>query len=226
MNDRVPIRCSQLSAFDPSNWNDVRAAFAQAVELPLMQSWQALPNDRFQPGLVRAGWNADALWVLAELDDRAITGSESGFNTPAFLTGDAFEIFVRPAGQAAYCEFHVTPFNGQLQLRYPDAASVELVRKGVAEGIADPFAPFKVERELFESWTNIDSERTRWDVLARIPFASMTEAQGVTMPSRLDASFCRYDYTPGIRELVISSTSPHRAPNFHCQEEWAELVLV
>jgi hypothetical protein len=226
MDERSHILCAQLASFAPVRWKSVRAAFSGAAPCELAQAWRASPEERFQPGCVRAGWQEDAIWIFAELADAAIVSHENQFNEPAFLTGDVFEIFLRPAGQAAYCEFHVTPHNGRMQLRYPDGVAVEEVRRAIEAGAPDPFAPFKVTRELFQSWTHIDEAAQHWEVLARIPLRSLVEAEGDEIPMRFDCSFCRYDYAPGIPEPVISSSSPHREPNFHRQGEWAELCLV
>jgi hypothetical protein len=35
--------------------------------------------------------------------------------------------------------------------------------------------------------------------------------------------FSRYDYTRGMGEPVLSSTSPHRRLDFHRQHEWGTL---
>ena len=246
MSDRISILCTQLPLFAPARWEAVRAAFAGVPSSELVQAWRGATEERFQPGCVRAGWEEDAIWVFAELSDAAIMSVANGFNEPAFLTGDVFEIFLRPQGQAPYFEFHVTPFNGRLQLRYPDAASVDRVRQGIAAGESDPFKPFKVTAELFQSWTRIEERAHRWEALVRIPVESVAEGLGPPatrasrassraretrraggdIPVRFDCSFCRYDYTPGIASPVISSSSPHREPNFHRSEEWAELTLV
>jgi hypothetical protein len=102
-----------------------------------------------------------------------------------------------PAGEKAYYEFHVTPSNSVLQLRFEgDGESKSLEDQMVAE-------------PLFISETSLTHEG--WSVVARIPLDGLFPT---THPEWL-LSFGRYDYTVGQAKPVISSTSPHAICNFH-----------
>jgi hypothetical protein len=60
----------------------------------------------------------DDLAIRAELHDVHVMTDVFQFNFPAFKQCDAFEIFLGPANDNAYYEFHVTPSNSVLQLRF------------------------------------------------------------------------------------------------------------
>jgi hypothetical protein len=120
---------------------------------------------------------------------------------------DAFEIFLGPADEKAYYEFHVTPSNSVLQLRFD------------GEGEAKSLEERMVARPLFNSETSLSSEGLT--VFARIPLDGLFPT---THPEWL-LSFGRYDYTPGQTKPVISATSPHLVCNFHRREEWRRVRL-
>jgi len=129
------------------------------------------------------------------------------FNYPAFTKCDAFEIFLGPADEDAYYEFHVTPSNSVLQLHFDGANPRPLKERMVAQA-------------LFTSETSRTPEG--WHLLARIPLKGLFPT---SHPEWL-LSFGRYDHTPGRLKPVISSTSPHTVCNFHRKEEWRRVRLV
>ena len=218
-----PVRLLDLPLFAPGNLDAVRSAFVLSERLPLLQAWRESPEEGFRPGTVRVGTRGGALWILAELADDDIFNPVTAFNDPAFLKGDAFEMFFAPEGQSSYREFHVTPANARLQLRFP--------RPGAARELpcdaGDPLGPFKVAEPLFESWT--DAGAGRWSVLARVPLASIGEKENASPQRRggavIRCSFCRYDWTRGVDRPVLSSTSPHPVCDFHRIAEWGALLL-
>jgi hypothetical protein len=217
------IRLPTLSAFGPGDEAAARCAFAAALPLALRQAWRAKPEEGFQPASVRVGVRDSALWILAELADRDIVDPPAAFNDPAFLKGDAFEMFFAPEGQPASFEFHITPGNVRLQLRFPQPGAA----RAAPRDAKDPLAPFKVEEPLFESWTTIAEER--WSVLARVPLLSIVEKKN-PFPAMgggavIRSSFCRYDWTRGRDQPVLSSTSPHPVCDFHRIEEWRPLAV-
>ncbi|HPQ80905.1 MAG TPA: hypothetical protein PLZ86_04195 [bacterium] len=204
-----------ISRFDSEDHHSVREAFAATPEIHLGQFWLQNAEERFMPGAVRLGAMGGALFVFAELVDEEIVSFPAKFNEPAFKSGDAFEMFFSPEGQNAYYEFHVTPSNSLLQLRFPHpGAAREMALLG-----RDPLSPYKVREPLFKSRTYVDREGGRWSVLAEIPFASVFERIGEGA-SRLRASFCRYDWALGFKRPVLSSSSPHAVCDFHRIEEW------
>lgn len=183
------------------------------------QAWRKTTHPAFRSATARAGQRSGALWILAELEDADIFNPEARFNQPFYLSGDVFEVFLRPETQDAYSEFHVGPANQRFQLKIP-SAKVFLDKCEEPE----PWRNWVIAEPLFESWTWIEPQLERWFVLARIPFASISQAT-VQPGARWFYSFSRYDYTRGQPDPVHSSTSPHRELSFHRQQEWGELVF-
>lgn len=166
------------------------------------QHWNAQAEAEFAPGRVSLGRRDSDLLVFADLEDRHVMADEFPLNHPAFLTCDAFEIFLGSMADTFYHEFHITPSNSLLQLRFDTA--------GTRRDLKD----HAVEAPLFSSRTW--STGNGWRVLARIPLVPLTGS--IDAPLRL--SFGRYDHTPGLASPVLSSTSPHKITNFHRLEEW------
>jgi hypothetical protein len=160
------------------------------------------------------------LLVLAELTDADVFTGMTSLNQKAWLLGDTFEIFLRPAGQRAYVEFHVTPNNQHLQLRFPSAE--DFARLSEAGLIENAMLPGEVFRS--RTWGQIDARR--WFVFAEVPAKAVCDGPVTQLPGRRwHFSFSRYDYTRGRTEPVISSTSAHAVANFHRQQEWGTMTF-
>jgi hypothetical protein len=160
------------------------------------------------------GWRGDSLLVLAEFSDTDIFTNATKDNERFWELGDTFEIFLRPEGQVAYVEFHVTPNNHRLQLRFGRPEVLEHVRQ------SGSVSSVLVHPPAFSSTTWIQPELQRWIVFAEIPARSVCDHSGSLANSQWHFSFGRYDCTRGRKEPVISSTSAHREPSFHRQHEW------
>lgn len=185
--------------------------------IPLRQAWLDTPQLEFRPATVRTARTDAELLVYAELEDDDIFNPETRFNEPSFRCGDVFEMFFRPVNQEPYYECHVTPENQHLQLRIPSATALLAAcgRPGIPTGWFHPTA-------VFESRVEVDAANRRWRVLAVVPFRCIEE-NGPALEWQF--SFSRYDYTRGVDQPVLSSTSPHAHPHFHRQEEWGRLVF-
>lgn len=218
----MSLALPKLTSIDPSNAMQVEEVLRSAPTLVFAQTWLAIPHPKFQPGIVRLGVYDDAVWVWAQLQDRAMVTISEPLQQPVFLGGDVFEVFVQVHGSADYQELHVSPANQRLQLHYSDTVSVSEVRARFAANDPDPLAIARVEYPLFESWTWIDSNRTRWSVLMRIPLTSLIPSGS---PDALRISCCRYDRDTAGGDPVISSTSPHPVADFHRPSEWCEVFL-
>jgi hypothetical protein len=203
--------------FSVADFSDVRRAFAAATPIPMRQAWLRELESTFAPAVVRAGWRDDTLFVFAELTDADIVTSATAHNQRFWELGDTFEIFLRPAEQQAYVEFHVTPNNLRLQLRFPDADWLARAPKDEA------FAKALINEGAFQSCVWLHPDAGQWCVLAEIPAASVCDRVQPLAGTEWRFSFSRYDYTRGREAPVISSTSPHAAPSFHRQQEWGTL---
>lgn len=214
-SDQSTLACRRLPAFDINDWEVIHNVFAQAPAVTFGQPWRSEPQPRFLPGQVRIGFDDKKLWVYAEMEDVDIFNPSRVLNEFAYEWGDVFEVFLRPLSGEPYIEFHVTPENQKLPLWFPRAK----------QGYHDPGWKWRyLEQSAFSSQTQLLPEENRWRVLVEIPFTTLGLGAPVIGEEWL-FSFGRYDYTRGLRRPVISSTSPHRYPDFHRQHEWKRFVF-
>ncbi|HVU09005.1 MAG TPA: hypothetical protein VHG89_10720 [Verrucomicrobiae bacterium] len=213
------IQCELLPAFDRTDHEQVRRAFQSAVVLSFQQAWLPAEEAGFFPGEVRMGWRERSLLVFAELTDLDIFHDATGANQRMWELGDVFEMFFKVAEMESYVEFQVTPHNQRLQLHYPDADAVERVRK------SGRFADFLIRDEVFHSQTWIEPQLNRWQVYAEIPADAVCGSNEPMENTQWLFSFGRYDYTRGVTEPVISSTSLHAKLDFHRQHEWGVMTF-
>jgi hypothetical protein len=215
------LMCRRLSDDIGLEWSALDATFADAAAVELKQGWLDEQQPEFRPARVRAGWNDQNLIVYAILEDDHIFNPVTEHNAPAFMKGDVFEIFLRPDGQDAYFEFHVSPHNQLFQLRIPSADEFKAAcsRQGIPE-------EWFIQEWRLESRVKVDDSAKRWYAAVEIPFARICENHSEQLPgSVIHFSFSRYDY-PGIDLApVLSSTSPHNELSFHRQQEWGRLIL-
>jgi len=216
--NRSCLAVKQVELADLDSWEEIVAAFTDAPMVVSQQGWRAEPEPGFRPMRVKTGWNLKALYVYAEIEDVNIFNPEKQFNAMSFLSGDVFEMFLRPGDQEAYFEIHVTPENQKLQLRFPS-------ERAFSECRGQPGLPpeWFIANRVIESRVRVNIERERWEVLAEIPFDLVCEKSRPKPGTRWLFSFSRYDYTQGRGQPLLSSTSPHTVVNFHRQAEWGEL---
>ena len=213
------IDCRQLlTQFTGGDWPAAARALATAIPIPMQQAWRAQPEPQFRPATVRTGWRDETLWVLADLPDADIFNPVREFNAEFFQTGDVFEMFLRPAPQDAYYEFHVGPANQQFQVRIPSAKDFFNPPPGPRN--------WKIAKPVLQSWARVDVGRQLWQVMAAIPFTVVCETPAALASREWRFSFSRYDYTTGAAAPCLSSTSPHAQIGFHRQEEWGTLRFV
>lgn len=213
------ILCEPLPAFDRADLESVRRAFQTATPCLLQQSWLDEEAAGFSPAVVRTGWHGSSLLVFAELTDTDIFNGATKLNQRTWELGDVFEMFLRSAEKESYVEFHVTPNNQRLQLRYTDDAAAGRARKtGRLEDVL-------VGDEAFKSMTWIENQMGQWYVYAEIPALAVCGSNESIENTQWRFSFGRYDYTRGVTEPIISSTSPHAKPDFHRQHEWGVMTF-
>jgi hypothetical protein len=217
--NKVPfLNVKSLAKADLESWPQLVSVLSDAQAIESQQAWRSDLEPGFRPMRVKTGWTRDALYVLAEIEDADIFNPEKQFNALSFMKGDVFEMFLRPCDQDAYFEFHVTPENQKLQLRFPSAAAFAVAR-------AQPGLPpeWFISHRVIESRVRVNTATQRWEVAAEIPLDLICEASQPRCDTRWLFSFSRYDYTRGQENPVLSSTSPHKVLSFHRQEEWGEL---
>lgn len=213
------ILCEPLPAFNGTDLESVRRAFQFATPCLLQQAWLDDKAVGFAPTVVRMGWRGCSLLVFAELTDVDIFNSATKLNQRTWELGDVFEMFLRSALKESYSEFHVTPHNQRLQLRYNNGSAAEAARRiGNLEDIL-------IWGDAFHSMTWIEKRICHWYVYAEIPALAVCGSDEPIENTQWRFSFGRYDYTRGVKEPVISSTSPHAQPNFHREHEWGVMTF-
>ncbi|MCS6243638.1 MAG: hypothetical protein H2172_07280 [Opitutus sp.] len=188
----MTINCPCFDAIYLFSWAH-RPAVAEPV-LTLHQAWKGPESN--DGGTVRFAWYGRDLLVQAILPDQDIFNPATAFNEEAYLVGDVFEVFIKPVGQEAYYEFHVTPGNQQYQVRFPQD------KAGVREGEVHAFTFMDLP---IASGVAINRKNKQWTVCAQIPLGPLSEHEAVRVGSEWLVSFSRYDYTRTPTGLVIVS---------------------
>ena len=175
----------------------------------MQQAWLEAPEADFLAAEIRVGWTPTSLLVHADLPDRDIFTQATASNQRMWELGDVFEIFLQAADRSDYLELHVTPPNLRLQLHFPSAGKPAT----------------HLDDGAFASWVKIDSENQRWTVHAEIPARLVSGRDSIQAEESWHFSFSRYDASRDRRPPVLSSTSPHRALNFHRIHEWGNFIF-
>ena len=217
--------CRKLPENARHEGTSLRRILSSRKAINFKQSWLVTPERLFAPASAAAAWDGNDLYVYATLQDHDIFNPSMGLNQPAYQRGDIFEIMVRPRNGEAYFEFHITPSNQVLQLRFPRRTSLAGFHESGGKP-EDLIATFQIADRVLESHVEIDSERKIWTILVKIPASTLTPGAKLHAGDTLLFSFCRYDHTRGQQNPVLSSTSNHSVCSFHRQEEWRVMQLV
>lgn len=212
---KAELVCLPLPEFDAENWNEVARIFAGMPVCHYGQPWRADLQPRWMPARTHIGYDAQHFWMFSVFEDIDVFNTCLTLNEHVYKFGDVFEIFLRPLAGEEYIEFHVTPDNQHMQIRWPRA------RRSLTD---EGWIPHFLSQRSFQSWTQVNTLHNRWNILAAIPY----ETLGISTPQEGDEwlySFGRYDYTRGFKRPILSSTSPHRVRDFHRQHEWNRLVF-
>jgi len=103
---------------------------------------------------------------------------------------------------------------------------VRLSSKRATENLDETLRPTLVTVPV-ESMVQIDRPNNRWEVFAEVPLSAICENTPTQPGSDWLVSFSRYDYTRSAEGMTFElfSTSPHKQPSFHRQQEWTLLTL-
>lgn len=201
-----------VRGFALGDWEATEQAMQAGVRLEFAQPWLAQPEADFQPAQVWMGVEGDDLVAYAVLRDDQPANRATQWNEPTWMTGDVLELFFQAEGRPGYHEFHVTPENVRLQLFFPSSASF---REGRGH------RHWAVAESRFESAARVNDARTQWEVAMRIKLALVLDEPRDDGSRRFRFSFSRYDYQPGRKKPVTSSTSGLSRADFHNIPEWS-----
>lgn len=192
-----------------------RKAFTLAPSLVLRQSWNTQNEPGFRAGIVYFGVYDGALVGLAELVDDRIGNSATAPNSRTWETGDAFELFISDPAGDPYYEFHITPENQILQMRWPAQGTLQAHAKAGTLRHEDYF----ITGMPFETRTWV--QKDRWWALFRLPLVSISE-DAAKLPASVSLAFCRYDTYPSDSQVIYSTSSNPPFAGFHEIEYWRE----
>ncbi len=212
------LDCPSRSSGRSKGWGPRAKIWQNALELSFRQAWRRSPEKALESGSVEIVGNRDGLCFCVKLQDNWIWTRARKRNQLLCTRGDTLEIFIGQHGQPSYLEFHIAPNGTLLQLRWPDADSVETTRK---------------ETDL-KQFTFVDNtfrfrvgRRTKgWWVCGLLPFASISGNEPCSRDLGWDLHFARYDYGKDRKSRILSSTAPLRRPFFHRRNEWNHVRLV
>ena len=209
MNTPATISCPSLSEKDLPQSGAIPASLALSAPVRMQQGWLETPQLGFLPAEIRVGWTSSRLVVLAEIPDQDIFTLATGPNQRTWELGDVFEIFLQAEDRTDYVELHVTPPNFRLQLH-----------------IESPGKPAtQLDDGVFSSRVKIDAANQRWTVYAEVPASLVSGRDHIHSGESWRFSFSRYDAFRDGHPLVLSSTSPHQAVNFHRTHEWGKITF-
>ncbi|WFB36262.1 hypothetical protein P3T73_00605 [Kiritimatiellota bacterium B12222] len=223
MNGFIEIPVLPVSFPEHPGYEALKRAFSEFPVLAFQQAWLEVPEAGFEGGTVQLAWESSTcrLHVFAQMNDRDIYSPDAELNTPFFLQGDTFELFLKPAESEAYVELHVGAQGQCLQLRFP---SVEEMKNRRTKGSGFPHDLLLAEPCFsYELWRKPDE--AMWSVYAVIPLDTFSDQRALSAGDRWDLSFCRYNYSQGEEKPVISSTSPFTRADFHRTQEWLSFTL-
>ena len=197
--------------------DDLLIEFSDVEEISLKQSWLFAPKSDFKPTGVKVVWKPEELYIFAQLQDIDIISHSTDFNQRLWELGDVFETFIYFKEADVYYEFHVSPNNHLMQLRFgvdltPDQRRLQLSGSYIV-------------RPVVESSVWIEAARNRWYVLLRIPASTLKPSGFFAAGDTLEFSFSRYDHSHTNKEPVLSSSSDHKELDFHNREDWGILYL-
>lgn len=218
------VACPFLASPLSENPEEAFQELPAGGEFRMAQAWEAEPSPRLRPARVRIGWNAGHLVVGAEMEDGDIFNPAAKTGDRTWMLGDVFEIFLTHESLECYYEFHVTPSNHRLALRFPN--NWKQLREAAHPA---PFSPFiyALDESAFFSTARQDDFRERWWVQVRLPWTLLLNPGTRPQDCRFwNFSFSRYDYTHGEEHPVCSSTSSHTRLDFHEKSTWRTLELV
>lgn len=178
-----------------------------SLPFTLRQHWLGAADRAPPRAAVTVARIDDTLVVRADLFDDDPFNRAREDNSRTWELGDVLEVFFARSDDRGYGEIHVTPDNVRLHLRFRDEHHHREITD-LREVAADP--------ELIRSAAWLTPRG--WAAEVALP-------PSVRAGDRLRLSICRYDWTRGVAEPVLSSSSPHPVLAFHRPHEWEEIVV-
>lgn len=191
--------------------------WARAEVHPLVRSLDGEPYlDR--PGTVRWAWDAQALYVAAQIEDPDVWSEYTQHDQPLWKQ-EVFEVFVfGDAERRGYLELQVSPRGTTFDARFEHYRKGDEAWDGRWEAAVDLRGTLDQRRDRDQGWS----------AELAIPWAEVCAHTEVTCPPRpgqtLVVNAFRFE-RPHKRPPVGLALSPPRVPDFHAPENAAVLEL-
>jgi len=172
---------------------------------------------------VRFAWDADNLYLFAELEDDDAVATARSDRQPQQTEGDVLELFIGPSGRTWYWELHYTPGSRRAAFFFPSAG--RRLGSNITEGPRPRHRHAARVDGTLNDWRDHDS---RWTVEIAIPWAGLVVDDGTDAPSRSGwrVLLGRYDYSRWQDEVEITFWPPLPALRFHRPDLFAPLRLL
>jgi hypothetical protein len=217
------IICPYRALESTAQWDEELLRLHSGEPLFLKPIGTPVPSTSFCGASVRVAHDCCHLYILAQMEDTDIYNRADAMNQKTWMLGDVFEIFLRPESQEAYYEFHLTPENQVLQLRM--ASEKDFYRQRRVDKKYSFFEQCQISEVILKSRTRIMQDLNQWWVMVSLPLDRISEKKAWEPTDVWRVSFSRYDYTRGVQEPLLSSTSQHLKVDFHDQSCWQRLVF-
>ena len=202
-------------------WND-----AQAYQLSRAEDWgyeKLLPRQRkqedltpFERGSFKVKYDAENLYVLADLDDADVVQTAKKDQSHFCGTGDAVAVFVKPADQSACWGLFVTPWGNTATFLYPWA--------GYSCSAPQQFVPGIRVAVLAREVVDPEKDKAGWVVEMAIPKALLEQTGGVFAPDKeWKILLCRCNYGKTLPSGQLSTTPKLPRTDFRLTEYYATL---
>ena len=166
-------------------------------------------------------WDSEYLYFTAEMEDADLFADVTEHDGDTWYN-DVWELFLKPAGDHGYYEFHVNAANTKFDLYLPHRGAWLVQRLRRAH-------EFHIESNVTRRGTlnDLTDRDEGWTVEGRIPWSDFKMSGGAPKPGDTwTFALCRYDYSVGAEKPELSSTAPYRRLDFHRHEDFVYLRFV
>ncbi len=160
-------------------------------------------------------WDSKYLYFTAEMEDADLFADVKEQDGDTWYN-DVWELFLKPAGNKGYYEFHVNAANTKFDIYLPHRGAWMIKRLRRSH-------TFHIESKVTLRGTlnDLSDKDKGWTVEGRIPWTDLEMTGGA--PKAGDEwtfSLCRYDYSVGWEQPELSSIAPYKNLDFHRHEDF------
>jgi len=213
-------RLTVAAAFEANEQKNTKPP--EAYEYPLRPTSAGAPA-LSEGGTVSFSYDRKHLRVLAEMTDSDLVQESEADNQYHYLSGDVFEIFIRPAGLRCYWEIYVTPNEKTTVFFYPSPGRrlPSCLQRNPLDGLT-----FGVE--LYGTLNDYKDRDKGWKCEVIIPFDALEKQCGqkfdFSKPWEIQVS--RYNYSVYLDKKEYSQLGIARGNcDFHDFSSWALLTF-